>query len=81
MKKALHHLSQARICFGLKLVVTQTKEMKNAIDQEWLNKFKSMRIMLSDLNTKKLVKTALIRQDEIFFFLLHGIDESIDGLH
>ncbi len=48
--------------------------MKNAIDQEWLNKFKSMRIMLSDLNTKKLVNIAFNPQDEIFFSVLHGMN-------
>jgi hypothetical protein len=41
----------------------------------------SMRIMLSDLNTKKLVNIAFIPQDEIFFSVLHGMNESADGLN
>ncbi len=81
MKKALRHWSSARICISSKLVATQTKDMKNPINQEWRNKFKSMRIMQGDLNTKKLVNITFILQDEILFSLLHGRDESIDGIN
>ncbi len=37
--------------------------------------------MLSDLNTKKLVNIAFIRQDVIFFSVLHGMNESVNGLN